>query len=221
MTEMILSAAIGYGLGALSPAALISALKKKDLRQNGTGNLGATNTLLVFGKAYGIAVMIFDVLKAFFAIKIVKILFPKFAIAGLIAGCFSVVGHIFPAYLNFRGGKGVATFAGLILAYDAPTLVVLFGIAIALMMFTDFGPSGPISAAILFPVWLGIKVKSAVVFGAIAAVGGLIICKHREDFQKIKDGRELRVREFADHRAELQGEAEYCTEEQSLENLEL
>lgn len=198
MTEIVLSAAVGYGLGQLSPAALISKLKNKDLRENGTGNLGATNTLLVFGKAYGIAVMIFDVLKAFFAIKIAKILFPKLAIAGLIAGCFAVVGHIFPAYLNFRGGKGVATFAGLILAYDVRVLLGLLFVAIVIMVVTDFGPYGPISAAVLFPVWLWLKVKNLLVFGGIAAVGGLIIYKHRENFRKAKEGSEIRVREFSE-----------------------
>ena len=206
MTEIVLSAAIGYGLGQLSPAALISKLKNKDLRENGTGNLGATNTMLVFGKAYGIAVMIFDVLKAFFAIKIAKLLFPRLLIAGLIAGCFSVIGHVFPAYLNFRGGKGVATFAGMILAYDIKVLLGFLLVAIVIMVMTDTGHYGPISAAVLFPVWLWIKVKSIVVFGGVAAVGGLIVYKHRENFTKRKEGKDIRVREFAEKCEELQSE---------------
>lgn len=209
MTEMVLSAAIGYGLGQLSPAALISKLKNKDLRENGTGNLGATNTLLVFGKAYGIAVMIFDVLKAYIAIKIAKILFPKYVLAGLVAGCFAVVGHIFPAYLNFRGGKGVAAFAGMILAYDVRVLLGLLLLAIIIMILTDFGSYGPISAAVLFPVWLWIKVKSILVFGGVAAVGGLIIYKHRENFAKAKEGKEISVSEFASK----------CEERERLEEL--
>lgn len=184
MTELIWSAVIGYGLGQLSSAALISKVKNKDLRENGTGNLGATNTMLVFGKKYGIVVMLFDILKAYAAIKIAKALFPKMLFAGLAAGCFSVIGHIFPIYLNFRGGKGVATFAGMILAYNFPTLVVLFVIAVAIMVCTDFGPWGPVSAAVLFPVWLWIRVKNMIVFGAVAAVGGLIIYKHKKYFTK-------------------------------------
>ena len=154
MTEMLLSAAIGYGIGQLSPAALISKLKNKDLRENGTGNLVATNTMLVFGKAYGIAVMIFDVLKAYIAIKIAKALFPKFLFAGLVAGCFSVIRHIFPAYLNFRGGKGVATFAGMMMSYDIKVLLGFLLIAIFNMVITDTGYYGPVSAAVLFPMWL-------------------------------------------------------------------
>lgn len=206
MTEILVSAAVGYGLGQLSPAALISKIKNKDLRENGTGNLGATNTMLVFGKAYGIAVMVFDVLKAYFAIKIAKVLFPKYVFAGLVAGCFSVIGHIFPAYLNFRGGKGVATFAGMILAYDIRVLLGLLFVAIVIMIVTDTGHYGPISATILFPVWLWMKVKSLVVFGGVAAVGGLIIYKHKENFARAKEGKEISVSEFAGKCEELRVE---------------
>lgn len=213
MTEVLLSAALGYGIGQLSPAALISKLKNKDLRENGTGNLGATNTMLVFGKTYGIAVMLFDVLKAYFAVKIAKAMFQKFLFAGLVAGCFSVIGHIFPMYLNFRGGKGVATFAGMMLAYDIRVLLGLLFVAIVIMVVTDTGYYGPLSAAILFPVWLWIKVKSIVVFGGVAAVGGLIIYKHKENFANAKAGKEIRVREFAEKCEELQSEENDCLEE--------
>ena len=209
MTEMVLSAAIGYGLGQLNPAALISKLKNRDLRENGTGNLGATNTMLVFGKVYGIAVMLFDVLKAYFAIKIAKALFTKYVFAGLVAGCFAVIGHIFPAYLNFHGGKGVAAFAGLIMAYDVRVLLGFLLIAIAIMAMTDTGHYGPVSAAVLFPMWLWLRVKSFIVFGGVAAVGGLIIYRHRENFANAKAGREIRVREFAGKCEELQNEEEY------------
>ncbi len=213
MTEVLLSAALGYGIGQLSPAALISKLKNKDLRENGTGNLGATNTMLVFGKTYGIAVMLFDVLKAYFAVKIAKTMFQKFLFAGLVAGCFSVIGHIFPMYLNFRGGKGVAAFAGIMLAYDIRVLLGLLFVAIVIMVVTDTGYYGPISAAILFPVWLWIKVKSIVVFGGVAAVGSLIIYKHKENFANAKAGKEIRVREFAEKCEELQNEEEEYFEE--------
>ena len=196
MMEVALSAAIGYGLGQLSPAALISNLKRKDLREYGTGNLGATKTFLVFGKFYGIAVMIFDVLKAYFVVQIAKNLFPLFKFAGLVAGCFAVIGHIFPAYLEFRGGKGVATFAGLILAYDVRTLIVVLLIAIAIMAVTNFGTWGPVSAAVLFPAWLLFKIQNLVVFGGVAAVGGLVIHKHKENFIKARDGEEILVRDF-------------------------
>ena len=198
MTELVLSAAIGYGMGQINPAAMVSKLKKKDLREYGTGNLGATNTVLVFGKAYGILVLLIDVFKAYFAIQITKTLFPMMKFAGLAAGCFAVIGHVFPAYLEFHGGKGVATFAGMILAYDVRVLIVILAIAILLMVVTNFGTWGPVSAAFLFPVWLLIKVESLTVFGGVAAVGGLVIYKHKENFRNAKEGKEILVNEFAE-----------------------
>lgn len=208
MTGMILSAVLGYSIGQLSPAALISKLKEKDLREHGTGNLGATNTMLVFGKGYGITVMLFDVLKAYFAIKLAKAMFSRYVFAGLVAGCFAVVGHIFPAYLNFRGGKGVAAFAGMILAYDIRLLLVLLIIALLIMNVTDTGHYGPISAAVLFPVYLWLRIRSLIVFGGVAAVGGLIIYRHRENMQNAKEGNEIRVSEFSGKCQEYQQEAE-------------
>jgi len=198
MTEALLCAVIGYGLGQLSPAAFLSKVKNKDLRQNGTGNLGATNTMLVFGKWYGIGVMLFDVFKCYFAIKIAKWLFARFAFAGLVAGCFAVIGHIYPAYLRFSGGKGVATFAGIIMAYDIRVLLVLLGIAILIMVVTNTGHYGPISATILFPLWLLIRVKNMIVFGSVLAVGGLIIYKHKENFINKKKGTEITLKEFSE-----------------------
>ena len=143
------------------------------------------------------AVMIIDVLKAYFAIQIAKNLFPLFKFAGLVAGCFAVIGHVFPAYLEFRGGKGVATFAGLILAYDVRTLIIILIIAIAIMAVTDFGTWGPVSAAVLFPAWLLFKLQNLVVFGGVAAVGGLVIYKHKENFIRAKEGEEILVSDFA------------------------
>lgn len=102
---VVCSIIIGYLLGCISPAALVSKIKNKDLRKSGTGNLGATNTLLVFGKSWGVCVMLFDVAKAFTACKLARWLFPSLPIAGMLAGSAAVAGHIYPFYMKFRGGK--------------------------------------------------------------------------------------------------------------------
>lgn len=114
----IFSVIIGYLLGCLSPAALISKIKRKNLRKNGTGNLGATNVMLNFGKRFGALVMLFDIFKAFAAYKLAELLFPSAAFVGIAAGFAAVVGHVFPFYMKFKGGKGLAAFAGMVLAYN-------------------------------------------------------------------------------------------------------
>ncbi len=208
MGDIFVSALIGYGLGQLSPAALLSKIKKVDLRKTGTGNLGATNTAIVFGKLSGIVVLLLDVFKAFFAIKFAKMMLPEFAFAGLIAGCFAVIGHIFPLYLNFRGGKGVATLAGMVLAYDIRLVLLLLALAAAIMWLTNTGHYGPISAAVSFPILLLIRVRNFTVFGCVAAVCGLIIYKHKENFSKRKHGEEMTVKEFfTDAQEDMKSEA--------------
>ena len=196
MGDILISAIIGYGLGQLSPAAFLSKIKKVDLRKTGTGNLGATNTAIVFGKISGIIVLFLDVFKAFFAIKLAKMMLPEFAYAGLIAGCFAIVGHIFPLYLKFHGGKGVATLAGMVLAYDIRMVLFLLVLAVLIMWLTNTGHYGPLSAAISFPLLLLIRVRNFTVFGCVAAVCGLIIYKHKNNFSKRKLGEEMTVREF-------------------------
>ena len=96
----------GYLLGSLSPSALLSKLKKTDLRSGGSGNLGATNTMLVMGKAYGALVLVFDLAKGFFAVKIPGWVFPGAAYVGLAAGAAAVFGHVFPFYLKFNLAYG-------------------------------------------------------------------------------------------------------------------
>ena len=121
----ILSGIMGYLLGCLNPAALFAKAKKIDLRKKGTGNLGATNTTIVLGKKYGVIVMLFDIFKAYLAVKLAKVLFPKAALAWLFAGGAAVVGHIYPFYMRFKGGKGLACLGGAVLAISPSMFLVL------------------------------------------------------------------------------------------------
>ena len=132
--KILLCILIGYLIGSLNPAALLSKLKKKDLRKQGTGNLGATNTMIVLGKGYGALVMLFDVAKAFASVKLAQLLFADLAVAGILAGSAAVIGHIYPFYLKFQGGKGLAAFGGMILAVDPLLFIILLVIALTLCL---------------------------------------------------------------------------------------
>jgi len=125
---------IGYALGCISPSYILSAVKKKDLRKENTGNLGATNTMLTFGKKWGVFVMLFDILKAMIAVWLCGFIFKSAPYARLLGGIACAFGHIFPFYLKFRGGKGLATFGGLVLAYSPLTFLGLLLIGGALVI---------------------------------------------------------------------------------------
>lgn len=194
--KLVLCVLIGYLLGSLSPAALLSKLKKKNLRKQGTGNLGATNTMLVLGKGYGALVMIFDIAKAFVAVKLAQLFVPNLAIAGILSGSAAVIGHIYPFYLKFKGGKGLAAFGGLVLGVDPLLFVVLLVTALALMLIINFSVAMPMSAAILFPILYGIRTKSFPEIIVSIVISLLIIVKHYSNLLKAKNGDEIKVRDY-------------------------
>lgn len=186
----------GYLLGSLSPAALLARVKDVNLRTEGTGNLGATNTTLVLGKQYGVLVMVLDVGKAYLACKVASFLLPEWEIAILLAGAAAVVGHAFPFYMKFRGGKGVAAFGGMILAFDPWFFLILLINAVILMLIVNYGVVGPMSASALFPVMVGVRSRSILEALVCAVTGLLIMLKHWNVFERMRDGSETKVRDF-------------------------
>lgn len=194
--EIVFSIVIGYLLGSLSPAALFSKLKKKNLRKQGTGNLGATNTMLVLGKRYGALVMLFDIAKAFVSVKLAQILFPYLAVAGVVAGAAAVVGHIFPFYLKFKGGKGLAAFGGFVLAVDPLLFLILLVIALVFMFIINYSAAMPISAGILFPVLYAIRAGDIAASLIVALVSILVIAEHLPNVFKAIRGEDIKIREY-------------------------
>lgn len=192
----VMCLSLGYFMGSLSPSALIAKLKNIDLRKKGSGNLGATNTMVVMGFRYGLFVLIFDLLKTIFANRIAKVLFPQLYLAGLLAACGAVIGHIFPFYLKFQGGKGVACLAGMILTFDFGLFLFLLAIGVTMMFVFDYGVIVPVSVAAIFPLFVLWKTRSLCAWLLTSVVGILIIDRHRENFRRIKAGEEIRVRAF-------------------------
>lgn len=194
--KILLCTLIGYLLGSLSPSALLSKIKKQNLRKQGTGNLGASNTMLVLGKGYGALVMVFDIAKAFAACRIVRLLFPEFVYGGLIAGLSAELGHIFPFYLKFKGGKGLSAFGGLVLAYDPLMFLVLLAFGCVLMVIVNYSAAMPMSVGVLFPILAGLKSGDGIVFAITLAAGLLILAKHASNVTKGRQGKDIKIREF-------------------------
>lgn len=128
--ERLICLFIGYLFGMFQTAYIYGRLHGIDIREHGSGNAGTTNTLRVLGKKAGIIVLLGDILKCFLAVQIAKLLFAKsgsemLPLLELYAGAGAVLGHNFPFYLKFRGGKGIAATAGLVFALPWPFVVVL------------------------------------------------------------------------------------------------
>ena len=194
--KIILCILLGYLLGSISPSHILGKLKHQNFRQQGTGNLGATNTMVILGKGYGALVMVLDLLKSYIAVRIAKAILPTMPAVWLLSGAFAVVGHVFPFYLKFKGGKGLASFGGVVLGYDIFTCLILLVISLALMFLFDYGTAMPVSASVLFPVFVLIRNGNVLCFLVSAFLGSLIIIKHWSNLQKAFRGEDTRVREY-------------------------
>lgn len=194
--KYLICGCVGYGLGCLNPAYFISKWKHQDIKNTGTGNLGTTNTFINFGKRWGCFVLLFDMFKAFAAVKICGMLFPGLMLAEVVAGCMAVIGHIFPFYTGFKGGKGIASFAGFVLSVEWKLFLMLLIVGCIMAVVVNYGCGISFSATILFPVIYSYEMHSVQAFLLLSVCSAVIIYKHMDNIKKIKDGKEMPVRQF-------------------------
>ena len=176
--KAIVSFLIGYCFGCLNPAAWVGKKKNVDLSKSGTKNLGATNTALVLGQKAGWFVLVFDMFKSIFSYRLARWIFPNLALAGLIAGLGVLVGHCFPVTMGFQGGKGLASFGGLVLAHDPLIFCVLLTLGIVLAFVMDYGVYLAVSASLLFPVASYLRSKDLGILLLTGLAGGFIFLMH-------------------------------------------
>lgn len=186
----LIAAILGYLLGTSSMALYLSRLQKVNLRAGGSGNLGASNTVQLMGWKAGVLVAVHDIGKAVLAVLLAQWLFSD-AYIGAVAGVCSVLGHIFPFYLKFRGGKGFASYFGMTVALNWKLGLVLFVVAVAVTFLTDYIVVGTVTTTLSAPVYLG-WTQHDWILPCILLVGSVVIwLKHRENFVRIVNGTEI------------------------------
>lgn len=174
----ILSLTMGYLIGCINPASLIGKKKNVNLKEKGTGNLGATNTALVLGRKAGYFVLAFDMLKSVFSYKMAKYLFARLPYAGLIAGIGVLLGHCFPVFMHFQGGMGLASFGGLVLAHDPLLFVILLTLGLSAAWLMNYGVYLAVTATVLFPFASYLRTGDPADLLLTAAASALIFCLH-------------------------------------------
>lgn len=194
--KILICLLLGYALGCIHPAYLVSRKKEVDLRTVGTNNLGASNTTLVFGKKAGAFVMLIDIAKGYLATWLGQLLFPRLAVAGLLAGLGSVLGHVYPRWLGYKGGKGLAAFAGTVLAYDKVLFLILLATGLGAVLLVNYSFALPISTGFLFPVLVGFGSRDIFVTLTAAAIGGLILFTHWQNIGRALRGEEAPFRQI-------------------------
>lgn len=198
----ILTAVAAYLLGSIPTGFLVAKSRGIDIRTVGSGNIGATNVLRILGKPAGAAVLLTDAFKGWLAVAVAAHFICLWACPSpsqqthewfkLVAGTFAILGHNFTCWLNFKGGKGIATSAGVVLALVPLGLLIILVTWIVVFALSRYVSLASIAAAAVLPfgVWLtGQSTTMIVVTGALSA---LAIYKHKANIQRLLNGTESR-----------------------------
>ncbi|MGM7701690.1 glycerol-3-phosphate 1-O-acyltransferase PlsY [Pseudalkalibacillus sp. Hm43] len=192
--NIILAILIGYFIGSISFSYLIAKkIKKVDIRTQGSGNAGATNTLRVLGWGPAIAVLLLDASKGIVAVLLSYLLGVEGWVAFL-AGLFAIVGHNWPIYYGFRGGKGVATTIGVFAILVFIPALIAGGVAILTIALTRYVSLGSLFFIILTPILAAFMGEYGTAYIILATVIGLLsLWRHRTNIQRLMKGTESKL----------------------------
>ncbi len=202
--EYVLISLGAYLLGCSNMALCLSKLNHVDPRMGGYKNLGASNAMILMGWKAGILVGAHDIGKSVLAVILARALFPQLEYAGAAAGVASVLGHIFPFHLDFKGGKGFASYLGMTLALNWKFAPVVLALVVAVTLLTDYLVLGTFTTIAVVPVWMGIVQHSWILAGIQCIGTAVILYKHRENITRLRNGTEIGLRSAnrGEHRVE-------------------
>lgn len=218
--QVLFIALLSYLIGSINPAIILSNLiKKEDIRTQGSGNAGTTNTLRTMGKGPAVAVLLIDILKAVFAIILARWIstfgdytpeqINRLHDFALMASGFGVVlGHNFPIYYGFKGGKGVATSLGVLLVMEWKIGLICLVFAIVIILASRMVSLGSITAAILYPVLVLLIPGTAfndkwlyLLFAILLAL--LLIVRHKANIKRLFEGTENKLWKTKEEKSDL------------------
>jgi glycerol-3-phosphate acyltransferase PlsY len=209
----IVVAVAAYLLGSIPFGFLVAKAKGIDIRSVGSGNIGATNAMRVLGKPAAIFVLLMDAAKGYAAcwggififtnfspnsevhsFHDLSVMLQQWENCAIIAGIFAVLGHNYTCWLKFKGGKGIATTAGVYLALAPWALLVALVVFVLAVLFTKYVSVGAIAAAIVLPVTVWIMMPQNPFLGIVTtALGALAVYRHKSNIQRLMAGTENRL----------------------------
>ena len=194
----LIALGLGYLLGGIQTAILYGRFKGIDIRNHGSGNAGATNTLRVLGKKAAFIVFLGDVLKAVLAVVIAKLLFPQVSLlAGLYAGVGAILGHSYPLFFKFKGGKGIAVTVGSIYFIDLRIALIVSIIFIVCAYFTRIVSMSSLLLTGFIPILLFVFYKGDPHIVEIVTLGVVIAAitafRHKANIERLLNGTEAKL----------------------------
>jgi len=189
----VLIVLLAYLIGCSSMALYLSKYKGVDLRASGSKNLGASNAMVTMGWRFGLIVGIHDIGKAVLAVVLAKYLGQGLPLIGAAAGVACVLGHMFPFYLRFRGGKGFASYLGMTLALNWKFALIVMLIVVLVTLISDYIVVGTVTTVLIVPAYMGYT--QGLLLSAILCIATVaILFKHRENYLRIYRGTEIGLR---------------------------
>jgi acyl phosphate:glycerol-3-phosphate acyltransferase len=196
MHAILISAVTGYLLGSIPFGyLLVRAFRGADVRTTGSGNIGATNVART-SPILGLLTLVFDVLKGIAAVGLALTMFPGNRTAAFVAALAAISGHVFPVWLHFRGGKGVATGVGSFLLLTPKAILLTIAVFVAMMAMFRYVSLASVTAAATLPVFALLlrEGPSSAQIVLIATGSALIILKHRQNISRLLAGVEPKFR---------------------------
>jgi acyl phosphate:glycerol-3-phosphate acyltransferase len=195
MNPWLISVPLAYLLGSIPFGyLLVKIFRKQDIRTTGSGNIGATNVARSGAKGLGIATLVLDLAKGYIAVVIAEHLAPTNYDLAVVAAVAAILGHVFPVWLGFRGGKGVATALGVFLALTWPSALCTLGVFAVVFALTRYVSLASILAAAAFPLFgfYFVPYRSPIVIAGFLFIPLLIIVKHHQNIRRLLSGTESR-----------------------------
>ncbi len=188
---------VGYLLGCSNMALYLGRWKHIDVRSHGSGNPGASNAAIVLGWWAGILTGLHDIFKAWLAVFLAGLFFPSLAYGTTVAGAACILGHIFPVFFQFRGGKGLACYLGMTLALDWRFALILMALTVLITWITDYIVAATALTVLAVPVYLSIQSGSLWPLGILGVVSAVMVYKHWQNIVRIANGTEIGLRATA------------------------
>ena len=195
MNVWLLSVSLAYLLGSIPFGyLLVRIFRHQDIRATGSGNIGATNVLRSGSKGLGIATLLLDLGKAFLAVNIAQHLAPANYDLAVVAAVAAILGHVFPIWLGFRGGKGVASALGVFLALTPAAAGCTFAVFLIVVLITRYVSFASMIGSATFPFFglYFVPLRTPIVIGGFLFIPLLIILKHRQNIRRLLAGTESR-----------------------------
>lgn len=194
ITPFAVAILVGYLLGCFNLAFIISKVKKVDLQNTGSKNLGASNTFITVGKGLGVLVGACDIFKCTLVVILIRLIFPEIDYLPYIAGVACVMGHMFPFYLKFKGGKGFASFLGMSLGIHWKYFIVIGICIILITLITKYIVLATMATVISYPIFLVFDTNNWIIVTMVAILSVIIIMKHYKNLIRIVKGEEFKFK---------------------------